>query len=360
MKIVDENLDQSEIELIVDNLNDLWYLYNIIFPNDIVYSRTKRRIRQDDEFSRSTKGEKILLYLGILVEKLGFHEFSNRLRITGKIIDGPEDVISLHSYHTLNIKINSKLKIKKNEWPNYILEKIHEAVDKSKNPNFLILLIDKGECSIAEISDIGVRIINSFTTSLPGKYYEVNYHKSALKNFFLDVLSILKENTSDNIKYIILAGPGYVKDQFFNFLKEQNYSHIKDIFIIPASVASINGIYEVLKSDKVKKLIENLEINEEIELINEIFERIGKDTETIAIKLEDIEKADLYGAIDTFLILDKRFRECTIEEKEYLTQLMKNIENKSGKIKIISSLHPAGFQLEKLGGIVALLRFRIN
>ncbi|MHA1751137.1 MAG: mRNA surveillance protein pelota [Candidatus Helarchaeota archaeon] len=360
MKIIEENLDQSEIEILIDNLNDLWYLYNIITPGDIVYSWTKRRIRQDNEFARSDKGEKVRIYVGIEVEKLGFHAFSNRLRITGKIIDGPENIISLHSYHTLNIEVHTKLKIKKTDWPHYILEKINEAIESSKKPNFLVVLIDKGECILAEISNIGVRIIKYFTTSLPGKYYEVNYHKSALRDFFNEAYNILKENTSELINYIVLGGPGFIKEQFFKYIQEQKYSMIKKIVVIPASGANVNSLYEVLKSEKIKTIMENLNLNEELELVNEIFQRIGKDTNTVAYKINDIEKADLYGAIDTLLILDKLFRECSIEERAYFYNLLKNIENKGGKIKIISSLHPAGEQLNKLGGIVALLRFPIN
>lgn len=360
MKILDENLNQDEITISVDNLNDLWYLYNIIRPDDIVYSRTTRRIRQDSESARADKGEKVPLYLGIRVEKLEFHEFTNRLRINGKITDGPEDLISLHSYHTLNIEVNSELKIIKEEWPKYILERINDAVDSSHNPNILVLCIEKGECTIAEVSNIGVRVIKSLRTSIPGKYYDVDYHKSALNDFFADIYMILRENTSESIKYIIIAGPGFTKDHFFDFLKENNYSHLENIILAAASGASVNAVYEVLKSDKIKNMIKSFKINEEIELVNEIFERIGKDLGTIALKLEEIEKADLFGAIDTFLILDKRFRECSSEERKYFENLLKNIENKGGKIEIISSLHPAGEQLEKLGGTAALLRFRIS
>ena len=59
------------------------------------------------------------------------------------------------------------------------------------------------------------------------------------------------------------------------------------------------------------------------------------------------------------LISDKLFRQCSVEEREIFEELLKNIENKGGKIQIISSLHPAGEQLEKLGGMAALLRFPI-
>ncbi|MHA1230473.1 MAG: mRNA surveillance protein pelota [Candidatus Helarchaeota archaeon] len=360
MKILEESPDKTEVELLVDNLNDLWYLYNIILPGDIVYSITKRRIRQDNEFTRSDKGEKITMYLGIEVERLGFHEFSNRLRITGKIIEGPEDLITLHTYHTLNIEINSKLKIKKKHWPKYLWDKLNEAVEGSKYPNYLILLIDKGECTIAEISNIGVRIIKSFTTSLPGKYYQVNYHKSALRDFFNEVYTILIENTNESIRYLVIGGPGFIKEQFYNFLKEKNYSLIKSTIVVSASGASINSVYELLKSEKIKSLIQNLDLVEELDLITEIFERIGKNKNTVVFKLEDIEKADLYGAIETLLILDKLFREIDVEKRAYLENIMKSIENKKGKIKIISSLHPAGEQLEKLGGMAALLRFAID
>ena len=77
-------------------VDDLYVLYNVIAPNDQVKARTFRRIRQNDDEGRADKGERVPMVLTLVVEEAKFHEFANRLRIKGKVIAGPEDLISLH------------------------------------------------------------------------------------------------------------------------------------------------------------------------------------------------------------------------------------------------------------------------
>ncbi|MFX1449836.1 MAG: mRNA surveillance protein Pelota, partial [Promethearchaeota archaeon] len=140
MKIVEKDLKKGEVTLIIENLNDLWHLYNIIRPNDIIYAKTLRRFRKDEDTLRSDRGERIQVYLGIKVEEFNFHPFSNRLRIKGTIVDGPEDLVSLHSYHTLNVEVHTEFLIRKDHWESFVLKRLEMAETSSTQPEILILV----------------------------------------------------------------------------------------------------------------------------------------------------------------------------------------------------------------------------
>ena len=92
MKILERNDKTGEISVQIENLNDLWSLYNVIAENDKVAARTQRRI----VLKEGSKGERKSMYLKINVEDVSFHEFSNRLRIKGTILEGPEDLSLIH------------------------------------------------------------------------------------------------------------------------------------------------------------------------------------------------------------------------------------------------------------------------
>ena len=115
MKILEDNRKQGEIFVLTENLNDLWTLYNVISPKDKVAARTYRRV----VLREGSKGDRKPMRLKLDVEDVSFHEFSNRLRIKGKIIEGPEEFVSFGTYHTLNIEPNQKVSITKKNWLNH-------------------------------------------------------------------------------------------------------------------------------------------------------------------------------------------------------------------------------------------------
>ena len=60
------------------------------------------------------------------------------------------------------------------------------------------------------------------------------------------------------------------------------------------------------------------------------------------------------------LVTDVKLREASDEERLVLEKLMREVENKRGKVIIISTEHEAGTKLNSLGGIAALLRFSVS
>ena len=134
MKVIFKDLKHGEIKLLPENLDDIWHLYNIIEIDDLVRAVTFRTTEDDkDDKIRSKKSEKKRMKLGITVSEVKFHEFSDRLRIHGTIVEGLQD---LGAYHTLNITGDSiePLSIVKKNWKYYQLKRIDEAVEQRNEP----------------------------------------------------------------------------------------------------------------------------------------------------------------------------------------------------------------------------------
>ena len=111
MKVLKKELrfGEGEISLITESLDDLWHLKYILEPGDLVFAFTKRRIEGATDKLRPEKADKRTVRLGITVEKVEFHKFSNRLRVHGTILEG----IDTGAYHTVNIEEGTNLSIVK-------------------------------------------------------------------------------------------------------------------------------------------------------------------------------------------------------------------------------------------------------
>ena len=75
MKILSRNDKEATIRLQAESLTDLYILDNIIEIGDKAFAYTSRRIRKEGAEKRSgDKGERIPLFLGVLVNDHGFSE----------------------------------------------------------------------------------------------------------------------------------------------------------------------------------------------------------------------------------------------------------------------------------------------
>ncbi|MHA1411256.1 MAG: mRNA surveillance protein pelota [Promethearchaeota archaeon] len=358
MKIIEINEKTNEITVKPENLNDLWTLYNVITENDIVSARTSRRV----VIKEGTKGDRKPMWLKLKVKSVSFHEFSNRLRIKGTILEGPEDFVSFGSYHTFNIETGQQVTIQKSEWLKNELKRLTEASKFETNFIMIIIAIETGVATISLMSNYSHERIATIKKNIPGKRYEQAYRNKAYEEFFDEVLRVVVENIKNlKIDLIIVCGPGNIRDRFINHFKDKvRLSDLPEIFSLHASSGTESAIFEVLKSKKLAQVKKNIRIIEEAQKIEKIFEYLANDTDMIAIGMNEIENAAEQGAVEELFLVDKLIRSSSKEDKLRLEKIISNVLKSNGNYNILSSDHPTGKQIEDLGAIVAILRYKIR
>jgi len=325
------------------NLNDdLWYLDSIIESGDLIKSITLRSLFLDREGKKEKIGKKPML-LTIELEKSEFQKHANTLRLMGKIIEGPDDV-QKGSYHTIGVKVGSVLSIYKNEWKQYQIDKLRKA--QTKVPEVLIVLTDMNQAIFGRLKRSGLEIISEIRN--PHSIHE----EEKLLEFYKKVASEINKLSTD-MKKIILAGPGFAKEHVQKIIQNK-FSEIKNKLIIDSvSSATKSGINEIFKRGTLDKVIKESEIVKESQIIQNFFTHLNKDDGLVLYGLKEIEEADNTGAIEILLVSEEKIREKQIEE------LAKSVEKKKGQVEIISSIHELGEQFCRMGGLGAILRFRI-
>ncbi|MFX0038966.1 MAG: mRNA surveillance protein pelota [Promethearchaeota archaeon] len=357
MKILKIDQKHGEISVKVESLNDLWTLYNVINKDDEVSSLTQRRVI----LKEGTSGERKLMNLKLKVESVSFHEFSNRLRIKGKILEGPDDYVSFGSYHTFNIEVSQKLTIIKETWSKNELRRLKEVSKFESNFITLIIAIETGLATLALITNFSHNRIATIRKNIPGKRYEQSYRNKALNEFFIDIQKVVIENIKNmEINLIILCGPGNTKDIFINFLqKAPNFDYKGSIETCNASSGTESAILETLKSNKLAKFKTKIKTLEEAEKIENIMTQFATDADLIVIGLDEAYEASEKGAVKELLIADVLIRGSSKTNKQKIEQIITNVEDAGGKINIMSTKNLTGEQLVGLGSIIGILRYKI-
>ncbi|MFW9971959.1 MAG: mRNA surveillance protein pelota, partial [Candidatus Odinarchaeota archaeon] len=357
LKILNIDQKHGEITVKIESLNDLWSLYNIINKDDQVSSLTQRRV----VLKEGSSGERKLMRLKLQVESVSFHEFSNRLRIKGKILEGPDEYVSFGTYHTFNIEVSQNITIIKENWLKTELRRLKETSKFESNFIILIIAIETGLATLALITNFSHNRIATIKKNIPGKRYKQTYRNKALNEFYTDIQKILEENIKNiEINLIVLCGPGNTKDEFRNFIQNARSFNFKGhIETCHASSGTESAILETLKSNKLSKFKNKIKILEEAEKIENIMTQFATDADLIVIGLDEVSNASEKGAIKELLIADILIRGSSSENKLKIEEIITNVENTGGQINIMSTENLPGEQLVSLGSIIGILRYKI-
>lgn len=340
--------DFGEISLTPESLDDLWHLKYVVEPGDTVFSLTFRAVDSISDKIRPDKVEKKLVRLGVCVESVEFHKFSNRLRIKGTIVSD----LDTGAYHTLNIEPYTELSVVKRWKPDQI-ERIREAIEAAKRPEVEIVTIEEGEAAIGYLRQYGIEEVARVRQASSGKREGTD----ARSEFFGEVAQQLKY--ADRVQTFVIAGPGFIKDDFVRFLKNNNPDVAAKVVVEDVSSIGSSGFQEVLRRGAIQRVVEETRITREAQLIEALLAGIAKDDGRVAYGYDHVRRAVDYGAVETLMIADEVLRGYRERGAAHVEALMRSVEHSRGRVVVFSTEFEPGQRLEKLGGIAALLRFPV-
>jgi protein pelota len=334
--------EEGEISLLPESLDDLWHLKHIIEEGDLVFSSTQRKAPSIADKLRPEKMEKRTVRLGIQVTDVEFHIYSNWLRVHGVIRSG----IDVGSYHTLNIEAGSDLSIIK-RWRVDQLERIDEAVAESRRPKVVLALVEEGEATLGVLRQFGVQTLADLRAGSGKGGGEER------RSLFLREIAGEIERAAGTDAQVILAGPGFTKEDLRKVIISRYPELAGRIVMEDASSVGVSGFQEVLRRGAVSRVLETSRIAQEARLIEDLFREIATSGRA-AYGIKEVENAISFGAVESLLVLDELAR------RRETDPLMRAVRDARGKVVIFSSEFEPGERLRSLGGVAALLRFKIS
>ena len=336
----------KEVKVLVENPDDLWFLNNIIDPGDVISGKTFRKIKVTEE----TAAERKKVFLSLVAEKV---EYSPKeLRVSGKVVEGPEDVPK-GSYHTFSIEEGSTITITKPEWLKFQLDYLKEATT-AKVPKIVICVFDREEALFAKLTRDGYDLL----TTIKGKVAKKAVEEKIKETFYDQVIKQLEEyDKRFELDKIILASPAFWREELYKVLKSQDLK--KKIIQATCSGVDETAIAEVLKRKETQEALRQERVSKEMAVVDELFLAIAKKG-AVAYGMKETQQAADAGAIEQLLVADKLIHD--MREKntfQQLDKLMKLVDKAKGKVWIISTEHEGGKKLQGLGGIGALLRYKL-
>ena len=344
-------LDDNSISLIPEESDDLLILRRIIKTGDRIVGTTSRVIKQDKEYSRPDRGDRVKIRIALDVEKISLDNVLDRLRVTGKIAESNNESVPHGSHHSFLIKVNEGFNLIKKRWEEVEKKLIHS---KEQKFGFLLIAIDTGDCGIGRLKGTHLELTPNIYSGASGKQYKSNFN---IEKFFdiiqRAVFSSLKEGDT-----IIIFGPGETKKKFSNYIQKTSVGQKHKIQVIEGiDSGGEDGIYTFTKSQFMKEIMSESKLAKVSSIIDEIMYRANKKSRKFTMGFEETKNANQFGAIDSLVFSEKIIQ---TEDEEKIIEFLNDAESKGVKAYSADSTTDVGLRVTGLGGIVSLLRFPVE
>ncbi len=339
MRIIRLNSVSNALKVEPESFDDLYLLAIIISVGDRVEAHSYRRFKANER----DVGEQKEVVVKVNVEKIEIDKSSGRLRLIGKIIAGhPAEFISMGSHHTINVAAGDVIDIEKAEWKDYILKRLKQAQREARKPKLGIIVMDDEKALVSYIKGYGIDIVTELYSHLSKRMKEKDYGKQRVQ-YFNDVIKAV-ENMSVDI--IIIAGPGFTKDDLKKYISDMNIGIKKRLVYAPASDAERSGIREVMRGGTVGELLENEHVRKEFEYLNRFLAglRAGVSVSGNEKVLDAIE-----GSRPEVVLVND-----SVINDEEVKRVLDMADKRGVRIEIFNSDDDAGIQLKNFKNIVAI------
>ena len=221
-----------------------------------------------------------------------------------------------------------------------------------------LIVMDKREATIGLLKGSNITVVNNMTSNVPGKTtkggqssqrYE-RIRDGAAKEFYNRISNYVNKEflPMNNLKSILIGGPGQTKKKFFNGNHLNNNLKIKTLKLKDIGNTDGTGLRDLV--NKSEKLLAQESIIQEKKIMEKFLLLLAKEETKVSYGKSEIEKELKIKAVETLLLsesLNDDVLEC-YEEK---------CEESGVEFKIISTDTTEGMQLKALGGFAAILRW---
>lgn len=348
MRILKIDKKENLLQVVPEIEDDLWHLERIIEKHDIVSGTADRKIKPKEA---GEKPIRIKLSVSLKVENLEFHRFIGQLRASGTILEGkPADKIEIGAQQALEIELGKDIKIKKARLKQFQIDRLKKAAEATKQGKTILVVMDDEQANIAVLREFELEEISSIRSHKSGKQFK---GEETDTGYFKEIMAKLEEMKPEKV---VIAGPGFTKENLQKHLKEKGKPKGTQFFFASTNSIGKTGLQELLKGDTLEKMTQEMQLVKETKLVEKILEELGKNSSLAEYGLKEVENAVSLGAVKSLVVADQFL----LEKRDEAEQVMKQAENSGAEIHLVNAEHEAGKQLVNLGGIAAILRYKIQ
>ena len=357
----------GEVRITPEELEDLWHAYNLITVGDEVSSLAIRKVQRESS-TGSVDSQRIKVNLTIQVTSIDFDPEGEELRLGG-LVRSEIEGIRLGARHTLTLEPHRMFTLSKLLWDSVSISRLREAAaDDANRADLWAVLINEGLAQLCHVTS-GMTIVKArLEANIPkkGAPQALLGARRIKEHWFEQLLAaILRHVNFAALRCVVLAGPGFTKDAFWEWLvATANKRELRDVLMsrpkwvqAHASSAYKHALRQVLSDPSVAARVSETRAGAEIAALRDFVTIMSEDPERVTYGLKHVRAALEQGAIAKLLLVDSLFRAQHVARRAEHVALVDGCKESNVTVRIFSDQHVSGQQLRQFSGVAAILRF---
>lgn len=224
---------QGWVDLIPEDEEDMWHVYNLVSAGDTVRAKTDRKVHTQSS-TGTTSSFRVTMSLAIIVKKTMFSAAASSettgdksearavMSITGQVTEA-NDWVRVGAYHTLELERGRKFRLSKGTgWDSVALERIEDATKAGRGAEIGAVVCGEGTAAICLLSEHMTVVRQRIDVPIPRKRSGTSAHDKAMANFLSTVYAaILRLIPFDSLKAVVIASPGFTKETLYDYVFQQ-------------------------------------------------------------------------------------------------------------------------------------------
>jgi len=242
---------------------------------------------------------------------------------------------------------------------NFVLDPLDEMLEIKEV--YGLIVVEINGATIGMLVGKKIKVLQTFESYVPGKTHKggqsaARYgriREGLAKEFFRKIADVAKTEffNMKELKGLLVGGPGPTKE---DFLKEGNLvTSLKNKVLAVKDIGYADEHGLELLVEASEDVLADQEITRERNIMENFFNMLGKQKDKTVYGKDAVEKALNLGAVDT-LLMSKKLNKSDVKILE------KKANETSVKMELISVDTDEGIQFWNLGGVGAILRFKIG
>ena len=221
MRLLRKAIDRGssgELKLEPEEQEDMWHAYNLIAVGDSLRASTVRKVVQTTDTGSSTTTKRRMI-LTIDVMDVNYDSAACALRVKGRTIV-ENDFVKKGSFHTLDLELHNAFTLRKHEWDSIALDRIEMACNPAHQADVAAIIMHEGLANVCLITEHLTINRQKIEHSIPRKRKGLcAQHDKGMEKFFDSIIAaIIKHIDFSVVKAVIVASPGFIKDQFYSYM----------------------------------------------------------------------------------------------------------------------------------------------
>ena len=325
---------------------------------------TVRKVMKETS-TGSTSSSKKRMMLTIDVQKVDFDSDVLQVRLSGTV-RSENDFVRLGAHHTLTLELNQNFGIEKDCWDQIYLDILEEATHPDRQAEVAAVVMQTGLAHVCLVTGALTITKAKIETNIPKKRTGSTQHEKSIKRFFEAIYqAILRHIDFSKVKCVLLGSPGFVKDDFYQYMivesvrrEDRPLIENKSKFVLcRASSGHKHALEEVFLDPTVMAQMTETKVAREVEALSKFMKLMENDPDRAYYGYDHVAKANEQLAIDSLLVTDELFRNSVVKTRKKYVQLVESVREHGGQVYIFSSMHVSGQQLQQVSGVAAILRF---